>query len=227
MKDIISKIKKLLNLSNSSNENESETALLKAQELLVKHKLSLKEVEQFDDSNSKVITQKTDITFRSAKWKGQLANLIADNFRCYNYYNTRYTNGIVLLGKEEDVKIAEIVLSYAIDSVESTCKRLAYRYRKQGYSTRGLTNDYALGFIEGLRNKFEEQKAKNQEWGIILAKDIELKNSYENINFTGSVNITSRLKGFSEAYHTGIEDGNNFDITTRVENKTKEKELIG
>ena len=38
---LIEKIKKLLALSESSNENEAKIAMLKAQELLAKHKLSI------------------------------------------------------------------------------------------------------------------------------------------------------------------------------------------
>ena len=34
-------------LSKSSNENEAQNAMLKAQQLLIKHKLSLKDVELY------------------------------------------------------------------------------------------------------------------------------------------------------------------------------------
>ena len=43
---VIEKIQKLLALSESSNENEAHAAMLRAQALLAKHKLSLKEVKE-------------------------------------------------------------------------------------------------------------------------------------------------------------------------------------
>lgn len=42
---IVLKIKKLLALSKSENQHESQNAMLKVQEMLMKHKLSLKDVE--------------------------------------------------------------------------------------------------------------------------------------------------------------------------------------
>ena len=43
--NIILRIRKLLELSKSSNINESQNAILKAQELLIKHNLSMREVK--------------------------------------------------------------------------------------------------------------------------------------------------------------------------------------
>ena len=43
---IILRIKKLLALSEGSNEYEAKSTMLKAQELLEKHKLSLRQVEE-------------------------------------------------------------------------------------------------------------------------------------------------------------------------------------
>ncbi|MBU5438929.1 DUF2786 domain-containing protein [Tissierella sp. MSJ-40] len=223
MENIILKIKKLLSLGESNNKNEAEVALLKAQELLVKHKLSLKEIEENETENLKVIKKKTNVTFRTGKWKGILAGLIADNFNCYCYYNTRYSHRIVFLGKEEDVSICELLLTYAIDTIESTCKRLAYKYSKNGYSVKGLTNDYALGFIDGLYKQFERQKRENQEWGIMLVKDKEVQEEYDNINFDRVINSDIKVQGFSELYVEGLEDGENFKINNRVEGKEEQQ----
>ena len=42
---IILKIQKLLALASSSNENEAQAAMMKAQEMLAKYKLSMKDVQ--------------------------------------------------------------------------------------------------------------------------------------------------------------------------------------
>ncbi|WP_294363808.1 DUF2786 domain-containing protein, partial [uncultured Clostridium sp.] len=87
-REIIVKIKKLLALSKSSNENESQNAMLKAQKLLIKHKLSLQEVERYSKENIKIENLKTEQKFRGKSWKSNLARVIADNFGCFIYYNT-------------------------------------------------------------------------------------------------------------------------------------------
>lgn len=213
---IVEKIQKLLALSESSNKNEAQTALLKAQELLAKHKLSLKEVKEYKIFNSAIKEKISSVSFTKAKWKARLAGLIADNFGCYCYFKTRRTNTIAFFGREEDITVCNLVLEYAISSIDSTVKRLRYKYSRDGYNTSGLENDYALGFINGLREKFEEQKSKNQEWGLVLVKDQEVVEAHGNIKFKGKLNTSTKFKGFSEAYWVGRKDGKNFSISDRI-----------
>lgn len=87
-KEIIIKIQKLLALSKSSNQNEAQNAMLKAQKLLIKYKLSLQEVESFSKENVKIEDFRTEQKFRGKSWKSNLAKVIADNFRCFMYFNT-------------------------------------------------------------------------------------------------------------------------------------------
>lgn len=86
--NIILKIKKLLALSKSSNQNEAQNAMLKAQKLLIKYKLSLQEIESYSIEKIKIEDFKTNQKFRGKSWKGNLAQVIADNFGCFLYYNT-------------------------------------------------------------------------------------------------------------------------------------------
>ena len=70
-KEVIEKIKKLLALSESSNEHESSTAMLQVQKLLVKHKLSMKEVEEYGEKEPiNVVNDMSDICMTTGKWKG-------------------------------------------------------------------------------------------------------------------------------------------------------------
>ena len=224
--DIMNKIKKLLALSESSNEHEAKLAMLKAQELLVKHKISLKEVEGHKEVE--VLENKTDVTFTKAKWKGRLARVIADNFGCYNFYRTiKRTNFIIFFGKEEDVLVCKIVLEYAIDCIDSVVKKLRYQYRKNGYTTKGLESDYASGFIEGLELAFEKQEQDNQEWGLILVKDKEVVEAYNQMKFIGTIETNSKFQGFNEAYLHGIEDGENFSISDKISKEGEEILAVG
>lgn len=223
---IIEKIQKLLALSESSNENEAQLSLLKAQELLVKHKLSLKEVKEFKVYNSKIKEKKSSISFTKAKWKANLGRLIADNFGCYMYFKTRRTQTITFFGREEDVIVCTIVLEYAIDSINSKVKRLRYQYSKGGYSTKGLESDYALGFISGLKEKFEEQKKKNQEWGLVLVKDPEVVEAHNNIEFKGRINTSTSFNGYTEAYSEGKEDGESFSISDKIAREETDEQLV-
>lgn len=76
-----------------------------------------------------------------------------------------------------------------------------------------------------MRSQFEEQKQKNKEWGLVLAKDIKVQNKYNEIKFKGKINIGSAFNGHSQAYYNGQEEGLNFGIN-RVENKRKQQSLL-
>ena len=224
--NLIEKIKKLLALSESSKENEAQIAMLKAQELLAKHKLSMQEVKNFKTNNSKIKDDVSKITFTKAKWKGKLAFIIAENFGCYNYYKTRRINTITFFGREEDVTVCNIVLEYAVNCINNTVKRLKYQYSKNGYSTRGLENDYAVGFVNGLNEKFQEQKKANQKWGLVLIKDKEVIEAYNKKKFKKSININSKFQGNADVYYQGIKDGKKFSISDKIEETTDETPVL-
>lgn len=222
---IIEKIHKLLALSESSNSHEAELAMLKAQQLIMKHKLSLREVKEFKIINSAIKETITKITFTKAKWKANLAQLIADNFSCYLFFKTRQTNTITFFGREEDVTVCNIILEYAIDCINSVVTRLRYQRTKGGYSTKGLENDYALGFVVGLEQKFEDQKKNNQEWGLVLIKDKEVIEAYSQKEFKRSINTNSKYHGHTEAYKKGKEDGGRFSISDKITQGNTEEKL--
>ncbi|MCR3761435.1 DUF2786 domain-containing protein [Clostridium felsineum] len=215
---IIEKIQKLLSLSESSNENEAKLAMIKAQELLIKYKLSLKEVTNYSVNNSIIEEKVSKVSFTKARWKGYLAKIIADNFGCYNYYKRRRTNTIIFFGKEEDIIICDIVLNYAIDSINSIVKRLKYEYSKKKISTKGIENDYALGFIDGLQESFEIQKKSNTKWAIVLAKDKEVTKEHNRIKFNGKISMKVKYNGYNHIYFKGHEDGKKFSITDKISN---------
>lgn len=214
---IVGKIQKLLALSESSNKHEAELSMLKAQELLARHKLSLREIKDFKIIKSAIKENISKITFTKAKWKAQLANVIADNFGCYLYFKTRYSHSITFFGREEDVTVCNIVLEYAIDCINSAVKRLKQQYIRNGYSTKGLENDFAIGFIDGLQVKLEEQKGANQEWGLVLVKDKEVVEAYGQIKFNKrKIDTSTQFQGHSEVYEKGHEDGEKFSISDKI-----------
>ena len=80
MVTIVEKVQKLLALSHSPNEHEAKTAMLKAQELMLKHKVTMKDVEQ--DVKKDIVITTTHQKFKNTKWKAILAKVISDNFMC-------------------------------------------------------------------------------------------------------------------------------------------------
>lgn len=107
-------------------------------------------------------------------------------------------------------------MEYAIDCINSAVKKLKYQYVKNGCSARGIENDYAIGFINGLRSKFEEQKRANQEWGLVLVKDKEVVEVYSQIKFNKTIITDTWFQGHPEVYEKDIVDGEKFSISDKI-----------
>lgn len=223
-KEIIIKIQKLLALSKSPNQNEAQNAMLKAQKLLIKYKLSLQEVESFSKENVKIEDFRTEQKFRGKSWKSNLAKVIADNFRCFMYFNTESykVHRVCFYGKEEDVIISNIMFEYAVKWINLEGNKLVKRMKqdKRRKYFDGIKNDYALGFIFGLEERFRSQIKENEKWGLVLQKDQVVIDSYTKFsNGFGKISANEEFNRHLKAYNQGKENGNKFDISDKIENE--------
>src|SRR5690606_14632436 len=84
-----------------------------------------------------------------------------------------------------------------------------------------IRNDYISGFIHGLNQKFKEQVEQNkEEWGLILVKDKDLVEHYNEIskNFTTARASTYTSGGDMGAYSAGVKQGKKFQtISGQIE----------
>lgn len=227
-KEIIIKIQKLLALSKSSNQNEAQNAMLKAQKLLIKYKMLLQEVESFSKENVKIEDFRTEQKFRGKSWKSNLAKVIADNFRCFMYFNTENykVHRVCFYGKEEDVIIANIVFEYTVKWINIEGNKLVKRMKqdKRRKNFDGIKNDYALGFIFGLEERFRSQIKENEEWGLVLQKDQVVIYSYNRFSSGfGKISVNEEFNRHLKAYKKGEEDGKKFDISDKIENEGEEE----
>ena len=226
--NVILKIKKLLALSNSSNENESKNAMLKAQRLMLEHKLTMRDIESHEEIN--ISSEKTNIRFRVAKWKAELARVIASNFGTKLYYTDCRAGSktINFFGKEEDVTLCGIMMEYAVKCIKNDSKKLINKLKKDKrwkHFDRAKT-DYALGFIQGLKERFEEQLSQNEEWGLVLQIDPIVVEKYEEMSKDWKkVSVTEKFNNNAGIYNRGREEGKKFDISDKIENEGKNLEL--
>lgn len=230
MEDIILKIQKLLALSKSSNENEAQNAMLKAQSLLIKYKLSIKDIEQHNPESIKVDENSTGIKFRGSSWKSNLANVIANNFGCYLFYRSCRSREICFYGKEEDVVICGIMLEYAIKCINSNgdklVKKLKQDRRRKHFDS--IKDDYALGFVRGLEERFNDQVKSNGEWALVLVKDQVVVDKYTEFSEKfSSVKTNIEYNRHLFAYNLGKEDGKKFNISDKIEGEAEENKMLG
>lgn len=205
------KIQKLLALATSPNENEAQAALLKAKELMAKHKMSEDDFNTEERKLRKCLCSNISWTSDSGRiWMTDLCKVLGDNNCCScSWYSERgrRTYTLVIVGIGEDVDVCKGVIEYAVDFVNSAIKHMQKTYK--GFNPGVLANSYATGFIAGLKTAFEEQEKEHPEWGLVVVKPEEV-NDYEKGLRTKSVK--SRQSDFNPlAYMRGQEDGKSFN----------------
>lgn len=165
---IIKKIKDLLALANDhKNDEESQTAFVLAQRLMIKYDIASSQVKGQEDAE-KVFEGQATVHKTLYWWERQLADIIANNFRVTWYYNSkvlknesRKKRAIFFMGFESDVALAKEMYVLAYDVLTFYVRNYIDNFYEQNLKERGLTarlkNSYTRGFLSGLEEKFEEQ----------------------------------------------------------------------
>ncbi|HIB3656910.1 TPA: DUF2786 domain-containing protein [Enterococcus faecalis] len=100
-KKIIKKIKGLLAISrDQKNDEESQSAFILAQKLMIQYNIDKNEVEELsvDSENDVIGEESVTIYKRLYWWERQLACIISENFRVKNFLNNKY------LGRQKKTK---------------------------------------------------------------------------------------------------------------------------
>jgi len=157
------KIKKLLALGNSPNENEAAIALEKAQKLLRQYEMSLEDVLDVTEDNVREVYVHEGSS-RIPMWIGWLGTTIASAFNvgCYRKYVwnpglRRYQPAIVLVGFEVDLEIAHHCFIFLRGAIECNyrSKRQEMKARGRRSFPRNFKNSYAWGYLTAVREKLE------------------------------------------------------------------------
>lgn len=214
---IIEKIKKLLSLAESNNENEALSSLAKARKLMAKYKIEISEIQSEQDNKEKIIKDGFGITYNGRQvWKGNLSVIISDNFGCYCYINNSDKN-IIILGKETDVKVVQQLILFGINIIEKESAKLVKEYKRVGRSTRGLTKEYGLGFCKGVKEKFEKQNKSNTEGcQLMIIKDKDVEKEFKALHTRKSRSKSRRYSEHEDAYAKGYKEGKQFSANGRL-----------
>lgn len=212
----ITKIKKLLALSKSSNIYEAQDALLQAQKLMVKYYIDESELKDKKDANKKVVTISIINNKARLMWyEKALANIIADNFRVFNYTSGNRKNGmsIIFMGLEEDTEIAQELFSFAYEKMKSLAsKEIKHLEQKEENKYKSsFRNDYYRGFIDGLNEAFKKQVSENG-WGLVLVKDELVVQEINKLNLrtVKPTGIPPKFSNNKSLYNEGFDKGKQF-----------------
>ncbi len=211
--DVITKIQKVLALAtNNPSIEEGQTAMLLAQKMMLENNISVSEVEE-KIKPKEVVDQSVEESTRSLWWHQHLAVIIANNFKCGTYISRKRNLGmtsIKFVGLKNDHETAKQVYLYAVQVISYNCKKYVLQ-NSDRISNKGIKNQYILGFLDGLKDKFAEQ-VKNNSWGLVIVKDPIVDSALKNLHLKsgGRRNITTN--GSEQDRNSGYRDGKNFNM---------------
>ena len=188
------RVKKLLALSKSPNENEAASALRKANELMADYKLT---AEQFSDYTK----AKVKGTKRFVRWRVVLANAVENLYATYHYSD--HEGNIVFIGEELDVFMSTEMYKYLVKTIDRMAKQnirknAKYKYRQSyraGIASRLYDRMYELGQQCSWRNP-KELKAQKKQIAEFVEKQVAIESSKKKFE---KANPTAFLKGNNDA----------------------------
>ena len=201
--DALNLIQKLFNLGDKERNNsdqEAELAILKAQKLMAEYDISIEEIkeEKEPEYSHEMCEHKWNYGYRIP-----LANVLAKNFRCELYERGK---SIVFMGRKVDATICRQTFEFAYKYIMKRGNQEYNRRYEMGYTTRGVFNSYAQGFIIGLKKSLDEQCIA---LAIITPPDVTAK--FKEMSEGWKQKTTKMGEATDvETLHKGIKDGERF-----------------
>jgi hypothetical protein len=211
------KIVKLLALANDASDEESMSALAKAQELMLQHNIDESDVFDYKQvQKSEAVIDTVIYQGRPQKWLYRLASIIAENFRVHTYYVSGSPIELRFVGIESDVQIAQIIFEYARGSAGYCARQFLQlpEIRRKYKRKWQLKQDYIEGYLVGLSKTFRNQVRTNG-YEIALQVPEIVKEEVERMGLVPGKDTSHQAKN-NEAFYSGYAEGIRFTEKERL-----------
>jgi hypothetical protein len=133
-KKMLDRVRKLLALSTSSNENEAAAAAEKAQAILAEYNISMSEVGNIhqDDDDDIIIDELSGM--RAKSWRRPLATMVARMYFCKHFYvnyKILKKDNHSFVGTEANTTVAKLMFQYLSNTIDRLALEQSTRYSKQ------------------------------------------------------------------------------------------------
>ena len=222
---ILDKIKNLLSLAEDGRDDEeSQTALLMAQKLMLKYKISQNELNK--QGRQEIIIKSLSVYKRIYWWEKVLVKIIADNFRVMFYvqsnrfpHQKNVQRKLVLMGYPEDVDLAYQMFYLAGDTMKYYASQhfVQSQIDLSSVDRAKQRKTYYQGFLDGLKDKFDKQKEalmkENDAYALVIQPPPEIQSKF-NEEINGSLAFkqpTARQK--DQTYYDGYQKGSKVSLS--------------
>lgn len=227
---MLDKVRKLLSLARSHNENEAFLAMNKAQELIEKYNIDRIKQDQRARFVYAIINHRKK---RIENYQRRICDILKAHFfvdvvysYLYHAQDLQTYRTIELLGTVENVQIAEYVYYFLMNQMEVLWKQ---HQRSSASRSKGNKRSYRLGVLTGFRDRLDRQGRDHRQRyapeaqgpdtlsALVCAQDRQLT-AFRNIRFPRLSNYRSQGPRVDyDTYQAGQRDGKRIRIHKGIE----------
>jgi uncharacterized protein DUF2786 len=225
---VIDKIRKLLALSNSSNEHEAALAASHAQRLLSEHNLAMADIEP-DNKPHSADKVETTVSKTLPKWVRHLSAGVCTAFDCQAIHNP-VAGKMTFIGVGADVQIAAYTFAYLDKTVRKLCANYMKFHVNDNVANRQrelMRQSYYLGAVSTISSRLREQKVQTPitPRALVPIKEGLIKRAMSDLGPTRTVR-SRRSYVNSNAYTKGQEDGQQVGIRKGITGSSSTQKTI-
>ena len=197
------KVKKLLALSKSPNENEACAALKKANELMAEYKLTFEQMSHF-------VEQKVKSTKKLVLWRVVLSNAVEQLYATCHYSDN--FGHVVFVGDELDVFMATEMYKYLSRTIDRMARQNIRKNAKQKYRLAYRTG-IASCLYDRITTLGQQCSWRNPEE---LESQKKLVKDFLNRNLSLSEGKNKFAPLNSNAFGRGLDDGKGIGLNRQM-----------
>ena len=225
------RVKKLLALAESKNRFEAEAAMTKAHELIARHNIEL----NIDEAKRQFVSIFIGSpALRHPREDYHLANLLQDYYFVSGIWVSAYVIGkgkmgrvLEISGTVQNLKLAEYVHGFIVHFIDAQWRK----YNQTKKLNRFRKTDFAVGIIEGFRNKLASniKRVKTQKdiFALVQKGDPQLE-QYVKFKYPHTTSLKkTAARHDARVMHDGKKVGRQLVIARGIcEQKTDKPRLI-
>ncbi len=224
--NIINKVNKLLALAQSTNVHEAGSAMAKAQDLLLKHNLSLLEMRteiKYTHKQIGRVERRNPILSIISAILSRFFFVEAIWTFGYDAHEDRSGRVLEICGTPENVEMAEYVYHYLQNTSE--LKWTAHKKQEQINKNRHRRT-FIYGLLDGFYKKLEGREIENRSKDLVWKGDPQLK-AFTHRRNPRLVRSSSRYsRSCKDAYRSGVIQGNHLVISKGIPERRKGEVIL-
>ena len=226
------KIRKLLALSKSPNENEAKMALTKARELMAKHDMGHMEQSSVEKKPNGFVTITAGKTLNRVTLEYYyLANILKDFYNVMIIWNTvptsfiplRWGKVLEISGTPLDVRIASYACDFLLNYVEMAWANQPPHVRYPDNARR--RRDFAIGVYSAFHEALAAQNRRPEMKALVQVGHPDLE-AYYAVRYPHIRHTSSNVKIDQKTMDAGAELGRKLRVPHGLENNGRNSKLL-